>query len=273
MPNAQPDIIEPIDRSEVENREKLVRSLLIKLANREYIPDYGDLTAQFTEIYEGGYRQMYSSLLPMIADINISNDCELDLLCENLELFREYLKTDHGQEKWLFGRILKLNDHVNLEVQRLRSQRKIVEDQINTFDNVQRELSSLKKGLRQSESTLKKTKEKLKNFQIEMVTILAIFAAIVIAFSGGLNFLGSTVSQTSSESIYNLVCISALCGFVLFNTVALLIVSIHYIVNNPGRIFWINFSDIRSISLLIIYAVCNAILVIVFFWSTGQIPS
>lgn len=267
MSNAQPDIIESIDRSEVENRERLVKSLLIQLANKKYKLDYKDLTAQFTEVYKGGYRQMYSSLLPMIAEINESDECELDFLCDNLGSFREYLKMDHDQEKWLFGRILKLNDHVNLEVQRLRSQRKIVEDQIRTFNEVQEELISLKKGLKQSESTLKKTKEKLKNFQIEIVTILAIFAAIVIAFSGGLTFVSNAVSGITSADLLKTVCISSLCGFVLFNTLALLMVSIYCLINSPHISVRDALKEVSMMPVMPIYILCNSVLIIIFIVS------
>lgn len=57
----------------------------------------------------------------------------------------------------------------------------------------------------------------IKGFQKEYIAILSIFSAVVLAFSGGLTFSSSVLENVSEVSMYRLVFIALLIGFVLLN--------------------------------------------------------
>lgn len=125
-----------------------------------------------------------------------------------------------NEDSTLKQQILKLSDHINLEILRIKD--------INTF----------KKEFQQAEKNLKKTKTKIKNMECEAketikeisnlndevkssrkeyITILGIFASIILAFVAGLTFTNSVLSNINNGSIYRLLFITSLIGFFITN--------------------------------------------------------
>lgn len=77
-----------------------------------------------------------------------------------------------------------------------------------------------------SEKVAEKNKETLmetmKNSEKQYITILGIFASIVLAFTGGIAFSTSVLSNIDKASIYRLVFVTSLLGFILFNTICVM---------------------------------------------------
>lgn len=65
--------------------------------------------------------------------------------------------------------------------------------------------------------------DKLKGMQGETVAIISIFSAIILAFSGGLSYLSSAISAVHNSPITKLILTVLVCGFILFNTVFILL--------------------------------------------------
>lgn len=230
--------VKPIPLSEVSSKRDLLIHLLYKLSedyleNDESVLEW--FASQFSKVYSDGYRQLYSELFPVLSSIsNDDADC-LQPISSNLFCLHRYV----GQsERWnkenpeLFGHLLKLSDHVNLEVQRM------VEHQNNEdrFQDLYSEFSDLYDKSVRIEQKNKKYTKKIKNLQLEIVSILAIFAAIVVAFSGGINILGNAISNVGNADLSNLSFIIILCGIVLFNTLAFLMHVVFWIIrrlNDP----------------------------------------
>lgn len=198
-----------------------------------YLDDDGkeieDYACTMSRIYSDGYRQLYSELYPILTAISGGDPDSLQPLTTNLVSLYRYVGSS---EKWaredpgLFGHLLKLSDHVNLEMQRM------VERTANEemFDELYVELSELYESSAESERKLRKAVRKIKNLQLELVSILAIFAAIVVAFSGGMSILGSALSGIGQADIQDLAFVTILCGIVLFNTVAFLMHVVFWII-------------------------------------------
>lgn len=93
----------------------------------------------------------------------------------------------------------KLYDHINLECIRLRD-----------FDN---KINEVKNATRESKQELQQKYEILENSlnkqQNQYITILGIFASIVLAFVGGLVFSNSALSNIDKVSIFRLVFVIA----------------------------------------------------------------
>ncbi len=232
------ELIEPLNDAVLEDKRDKLRTLLNRLSdNYDTSPD--ETVESLFEIYSDGYRQMYSEIFPMIVDIRSEKQKGgLDFLTNNLESVREYIKDiiqkyDDSKEerhydldsyKRLYGRVLKLSDHVNLEVQRLDDSEGIRADTRNTVDVLQAKISK-------TQNDLKKARGKVRKMQTEVIVILGIFAAIVMAMSGGLTLMGSSMEGMSTTGIYKIAFIIILCGFVIFNTIAFLMTCIRRMVS------------------------------------------
>ena len=232
-------VIPPLPEEEVaKKRDSLIRILFDM--SEVYLEDDSDelemYAVRMSEVYSGEYRQLYSELFPLLMAISGGDADSLQPLTSNLVSLYRYVGRS---ERWakedaeLFGHLLKLSDHVNLEMQRMVD-RSEYEDRFSEyedrFNDLYQELSELYESSDESGRKLKKAVRKIKNLQVEMVSILAIFAAIVVAFSGGMSILGSALSGIGQVELQDLAFVVILCGIVLFNTVAFLMHVVFWII-------------------------------------------
>lgn len=75
--------------------------------------------------------------------------------------------------------------------------------------------------------------EEIKRVEKEYISILGIFASIVLAFVGGITFSSSVLQNISGVSIYRLLIVIDLLAFVLINVIYLLIKFI-FVINNKN---------------------------------------
>ena len=112
----------------------------------------------------------------------------------------------------------------------------------------------MKRCLKESEKSLKqlsnqtiedvkqlsqKVQDSQEDMQKEYITILGIFAAIVLAFTGGIVFSSSVLENIDKASIYRLALITFIVGLVFFNLIWLLIDFIRDINGKAIRKKWI----------------------------------
>ena len=101
-----------------------------------------------------------------------------------------------------------------------------------------KDINTIKKEIQQAEKNLKETKNKIKSMKYkakktikeisnlndevkssrkEYITILGIFASIILAFVAGLTFTNSVLSNINNGSIYRLLFITSLIGLFITN--------------------------------------------------------
>lgn len=102
--------------------------------------------------------------------------------------------------------IIKLFDHSSL-----------VSYQITGIERIAEEISE--KAAEKNKETLM---DSMKDSEKQYITILGIFASIVLAFTGGIAFSTSVLSNIDKASIYRLVFVTSLLGFMLFNTICVM---------------------------------------------------
>ncbi|MDR0407474.1 MAG: hypothetical protein LBH45_00925 [Campylobacteraceae bacterium] len=168
-------------------------------------------------VYKNSYRHYYSDIYALIRNINKQNDTSVSILLENIVLiynnFDELIsrETMPKEENWdtinLKRQIRKLYDHINLEFQRLND--------YESFENAERRAEKVGEKLNTLTGNLNKTSSKLKNQTISFVTILGIFAAIVITFISGLIFSSTVFSNLDKVSIEKLSFLIILFGLVI----------------------------------------------------------
>lgn len=232
-------VIPPLQDEVVAKKRDVLIEILFEMSNM-YLEDNSEeierYASRMSSVYSDEYRQLYSELFPILMAISDGDADSLQPLTTNLVSLYRYVGSS---KKWaevdpeLFGHLLKLSDHVNLEMQRMVD-RSDYEDRFGEyemrFNELYDELSELYKSSSESERKLKKAVRKIKNLQLEVVSILAIFAAIVVAFSGGMSILGSALTGMGQVELQDLAFVVILCGIVLFNTVAFLMHVVFWII-------------------------------------------
>lgn len=204
---------------------------------------------QFQEIYSDGYRQRYSEILDMLIDIDAYGDDDtegysdededcLEVLSINLATLKEFVRTNIEEygESTFFG-IAKLSDHVDIEIHRYRDKKDMYYELSKNDDNVvalYEKIEDLDSKLSISLSDLDETHRAAEKLQMQMVAILGIFAAIVMAFSGGLDILGGAISISGDSDIFRVVFTVLLCGIILFNIFAFLMYMIMAIIHTQN---------------------------------------
>lgn len=170
----------------------------------------------FSKLYgELSYRHQYSDICSvMYAYLDGENALDEAMppqplsLSNNVEIILGQFEARGGSKK-AFSSLRKLRDHIELERTRLEyafkqnaCQHKLVADANSVLQNAQ--------------SSLDETKR-------EYVTILGIFASIVITFTAGSAFSASVLQNINAVSVYRLCFVILLVGLFLFDLVALLL--------------------------------------------------
>ena len=235
---------------EQERRDKLIE-LLFELSKTQDIfrekKKRSDIFLKLEEIYyipgsDEYFRHFYSDILSTLTQIDSDdNEGSLDILAVNMQAIKDgYQAVNYDGDKLIdiSKSIIKLFDHTNLEVARinytkqlnnatksdLASTKELLKKQREEFDNTKSETETIRNTLREeTEKANKKIEDNQKQMQNEYVTILGIFAAIVLAFTGGMTFSSSVLNNISKASVYRLSLISFIIGLVFFNLIWVLI--------------------------------------------------
>lgn len=172
------------------------------------------------------------------------DECEdsLEVISSNLMALREYLRehTSEYGESTYYG-VFKLSDHFDIEIHRLRDRENLYHELSGTDDNLVdlcNKAADLESKLKEANKSIDDAQRNSEKLQMQMVAILGIFAAIVMAFSGGLDILGGAISISGESDLFKVVFVVLLCGIILFNIFAFLMHMILAIINSSnGRIF------------------------------------
>lgn len=233
------------------DKEKLLVSLIEDLCRKEYSQNTANQDESFNklkQIYSDNYRHAYSKIFNELQHI-FSEDFEVSTtLGENLNCLDTYLQklSIKSDDIALFNNVVKgfrkLSDHINLEIGRynfVKQQFAIAKttapcescssssadftseltDLRGRVDKQQEVLNNIQPSVMKAISEADKVDTKLESNKISSITALTIFSAVIMAFSGGISFESSVFESISSASIYRLIFIIALSGFVLFNTI------------------------------------------------------
>lgn len=215
------------------------------------------------------FRHFYTDIFSVLTQIQQNSELgDINILGQNLTMIRNGYKpqnkaTDGKRIIDVSDAIKKLYDHVNLDIARIAysdgADRKISGE--SSLENLQSEMNSLQRELQKAqeikkdyEDTEKKIIEvenKLDNSQKEYITILGIFAAVVLAFTGGIAFSTSVLNNIAQASVYRTIFVALIIGLVLINVLFGLFYYINSLVNKEKKIFPLVISNIIIIALLI----------------------
>lgn len=261
-------------KTDYSSRE-LLRQLINELALEYLRPDDCDkFYSKIEKIYCGGklkqFRHYYSDIFVTITNIKVAmgekgDKKDLAKLSANIELLHknyDVKKTKHDITEY----IKKLYDHISLELARLDYNDRVfkvnIEDSI-TEDVKRRINDAVEESYDELEQKVMVVYKRFKESERNYITILGIFASIVVTFVGGLSFSSSVLNAISSTSVYRLFVVILLLGFFLLTICFSLYWFIAKIVNEVDvkNLKCIYKSFVIGIAILLFLCLC--------FWCNG----
>lgn len=238
-------VIEPLRAPVLENnaspdkRNEAFRRALEILSTPD---DQGALDdagiAGFVEFFDilyddPGYRHMYSDVCEVMFGCLKTEDTPDEeapvqalSLANNIEIIAVDFERSRPNSPAAKS-VMKLKDHIQLEQTRIKymvKQNKWQRASWEEVKNTQREagetLAAFREKLELAEEENRGTLDAAKR---DYVTILGIFASIVIAFTAGSAYTSSVLANIAAVGAYRLVFVVLLIGLVLFNLISLLL--------------------------------------------------
>ena len=210
------------------------KKILFDLAADNEITDsksiYDKYHDRFEDLYKPDvdgkeFRHFYSDIFFVLTQIKLKDKSgEINVLGERIGLLRDAW-TDIDKHSVLSNNIKKLYDHISLDIARINysdsGDRNLSET--DTIREYQKSVNDLGNKISDIQSNTDKLKQEIKGYQKENITILGIFASIVLAFTGGMTFSSSVLENIDKSSIYRIILVICLLGIVLFNVIWMLV--------------------------------------------------
>lgn len=178
--------------------------------------------------YDNKGRHLYSEVSAFLYKCKDEEE-NLEYIYRNIKkvhnVFSESVNNDYAINA------LKLEDHIRLELLRfdnlkqaqeknaLELSAKIDEETIK----FEQEINTYEKKINTLRKSYNTMRDNIDGLNSQIISIIGIFSAIVITFFGGINFLESVLSSIGEVSKYRFVLGALIVGFVMFNTIFMLL--------------------------------------------------
>lgn len=210
-----------------ENRGRQERLNQIVLELSETVLEeksYTQYLNRLNVLYQDNFKHQYSDFFPIILKIlEEGNSYDIEYLSNNLDALGTYLdeQISTGDEsfKTMYVPFSKLCDHLDLQIR----QTNYYKSMLIQSNNTNKDLEDALINIEDAKTRIDAATNRANTMQTELISILSIFAAIVLTFSGGFTFLGSSVTAISTAKYYeSIIIIVLICGIILFNTIFLM---------------------------------------------------
>lgn len=199
-----------------------------------------ELKEEVEGYYHNNGRHSYAKISAFIYSCDKG---DIEYITENLDNLYKIMIKDKSHYA---SNVSKLIDHIELEDQRESHIQDIYMDSIQKKMSLQRKINKAELARQRSDlhEELKSAKEsleieyisqrqKIEALNNNIVSVLGIFGAIIVAFFGGLSFLGGVLDNMHNVSAYRLSFIGSLYLIGLFDVIFLLFYCISKIVDKP----------------------------------------
>lgn len=219
--------------------EKIAVEEILNLLKQE--PNEVDINyvkSRIENYYLNNARHSYAKISRFIYEECDEGDYEY--ITENLSNVINHME---GEQFEYLDKVIKLMDHIELESQREfhikdfyinHTQRMMREQRQRQLTSITSQRNELKKEISDAKEELHKEfgvqKDEIDKLNGNIVSVLGIFGAIIVAFFGGLSFLGGVLNNMHNVSAYRLTFIGIVFLLGLFNIIFLLFFCISKIV-------------------------------------------
>lgn len=240
-----------MDLTKEQSQRKEFCDILFELAkNQEILQDKAtrhEMYKRLEALYyspnkEDRYRHFYSDIFTVLTQIQqASNQGDINILGQNLSLIRAGYNPQNRDEQGniidISDSIRKLYDHVSLDIARISysdaGDRKTAGE--TAIVDMQSQLNQIKTEIDKAKIAKNNVEAELGKQQREYIAILGIFAAIVLAFTGGIAFSTSVLKSINTVSVYRITMVSLMIGLVLINVLFGLFYYVDRLVNGMQK--------------------------------------
>lgn len=275
-----------MDLTKEQSQRKEFCNILFELAkNQEMLQDKGtrrEMYKRLEALYyspnkEERYRHFYSDIFTVLTQIQQSanqNQGDINILGQNLALIRAGYNPQNRDEQGnlidISDSIQKLYDHVSLDIARISysdaGDRKTAGEA--AIVDIQSQLKQIQIEIENTETAQRNVEEELGKQHREYISILGIFAAVVLAFTGSIAFSTSVFYNINTVSAYRVIVLALVIGLVLINILFALFYYIDRLVNGTNE------TKTRIKPMIISNSVIGGLLLIVILgWSYGWIEN
>ncbi|EDT15032.1 hypothetical protein [Clostridium perfringens] len=208
----------------------------ININSKNYEDEINEISNSLINYYNNKGRHLYSEVSAFLFKVE---DEDYEYIFENVKkVHKNLLHYDFENNSDYADKVLKLEDHIKLEWIRFERLKEVQEKNgIELSNKIKEETRKLKEEADKFEVESKKHKGKIKNLNksykkmkdnidglnSQIISVIGIFSAIVITFFGGINFLESVLNSIGKVSKYRFVLGAFIVGFVMFNTIFMLL--------------------------------------------------
>ena len=240
-----------MDLTKEQSQRKEFCDILFELAkNQEILQDKAtrhEMYKRLEALYyspnkEDRYRHFYSDIFTVLTQIQqASNLGDINILGQNLSLIRAGYNPQNRDEQGniidISDSIRKLYDHVSLDIARISysdaGDRKTAGE--TAIVDMQSQLNQIKTEIDKAKIAQNNVEAELGKQQREYIAILGIFAAIVLAFTGGIAFSTSVLKSINTVRVYRITMVSLMIGLVLINVLFGLFYYVDRLVNGMQK--------------------------------------
>lgn len=206
-----------------ECRKKLREYIYVMASSDMDETSIRHLLLRLNTLYSHDFRHYYSDFLPLIHTVSQEDNAySLDWLISNLEKARELVENDiikgTNELSQLHKPLFKLSDHINLEAARYQ----YYSSNDQKLKDMEASNKDLQRKLRESVGKLEETAHRASSMQTQYMTILGIFAAVILAFVGHFSFAFSALQNIHSVALYQLIIVLLLSGLIFYNMLCVL---------------------------------------------------
>jgi len=167
------------------------------------------------------YSRIADSIYNNTSDNEKENENKFAEIQTNIEYIIDKLKQRNYKAEKLIANLYKLGEFIRVDYLRFSAIGTIKNELKKSKYELEKEIEKIKKELNGFEkkinSKYKKVSDNIKKTQTNYITILGIFAAIILTFVSGLVFSNSILQNIDKASIYKLLLISTMIGFFITN--------------------------------------------------------
>lgn len=273
-----------LDFTQEERQRDEFRNILFDLAKSPFsLKDKSDRSKMYKRLEnlyyspyeENRYRHFYSDIFIVLTSIQQGDrPGAIDILGQNLaEIRRDYQPINRDENDNLIDirdALKKLYDHVSLDIARITysdaADRRV--EQAESIAQIKMEVAAAQDKVSQAQkdldSQINTIQLAVQDSQKNSITILGIFASIVLAFTGGIAFSTSVLENMHLVSAYRAIIVSLIIGLVLVNVLYGLFYYISKLIKNKD--------NQRLLPLFIANAILLILIVLtVIAWKNGYI--
>lgn len=203
-------------------------------------------------LYQKGFRHHYSGIYGVITRIDAEDQQDLEILQRNIQTIYDKSLERPSDDDDFKARLEKLYDHINLDIARITYAKEINRRQEERDKTTRIELTKLT--------------ERAQEMQRDYITILGIFASIIITFVAGIGISGSVLNNIDKVSIYRLTFIILLLALFLSNLLNILLNFIKQVRGHNELATNKSLSTIAGVNTLFLFLMLVDILLWAIYW-------